>query len=152
VNKSSVTTLSACYRVNSPSVINETIGDESVIINLSDGYYYSLDDVGSTIWKDVVHGYSVDDIVRHVQKQYQGDDGNIEVCVRELISELEEEQLIVRDAVDDSPIAFETNQEPNPFTKPVLNKFSDMQDLLLLDPIHEVDEKGWPFSNNKDPE
>jgi hypothetical protein len=29
---------------------------------------------------------------------------------------------------------------------PVLNKYTDMQDLLLLDPIHEVDERGWPNS------
>jgi hypothetical protein len=26
----------------------------------------------------------------------------------------------------------------------MLQKFTDMQDLLLLDPIHEVDESGWP--------
>jgi hypothetical protein len=25
-----------------------------------------------------------------------------------------------------------------------LNKYTDMQDLLLLDPIHEVDAAGWP--------
>jgi hypothetical protein len=25
-----------------------------------------------------------------------------------------------------------------------LQKFTDMQELLLLDPIHEVDERGWP--------
>ena len=32
-----------------------------------------------------------------------------------------------------------------PLAAPVLNKYSDMQDLLLLDPIHDVDEEaGWP--------
>ena len=25
-----------------------------------------------------------------------------------------------------------------------LNRYADMKDLLMLDPIHEVDEKGWP--------
>jgi hypothetical protein len=31
------------------------------------------------------------------------------------------------------------------FTQPVLEVYTDMQDLLLLDPIHEVDEEaGWP--------
>jgi hypothetical protein len=23
-------------------------------------------------------------------------------------------------------------------------KYSDMEDLIMLDPIHEVDESGWP--------
>ena len=30
------------------------------------------------------------------------------------------------------------------FEAPILHKYTDMQDLLLLDPIHEVDEAGWP--------
>jgi hypothetical protein len=31
-----------------------------------------------------------------------------------------------------------------PFTSPVLERFNDLQDLLLLDPIHDVDTTGWP--------
>jgi hypothetical protein len=31
-----------------------------------------------------------------------------------------------------------------PFVAPVLDKYTDMQELLLLDPIHEVDASGWP--------
>jgi hypothetical protein len=30
-----------------------------------------------------------------------------------------------------------------------LHKYTDMEELLLLDPIHDVDETGWP---NKSPE
>lgn len=34
------------------------------------------------------------------------------------------------------------------FQTPVIEKFTDMADLLLLDPIHEVDETaGWPRAN-----
>ncbi len=29
-----------------------------------------------------------------------------------------------------------------------LAKYADMQDLLALDPIHEVDEEGWPEAPN----
>ena len=31
-----------------------------------------------------------------------------------------------------------------PYEKPKIETFSDMKDLLLLDPIHDVDETGWP--------
>ena len=31
-----------------------------------------------------------------------------------------------------------------PFVAPELKRYADMQDLLLLDPVHDVDEKGWP--------
>ena len=31
-----------------------------------------------------------------------------------------------------------------PWSPPSIAVFSDMQDLFLLDPIHDVDEAGWP--------
>ena len=31
-----------------------------------------------------------------------------------------------------------------PFAAPVLEKHTDMQDLILLDPVHEVGAEGWP--------
>jgi len=31
-----------------------------------------------------------------------------------------------------------------PFVAPVLERYEDMQDFLLVDPIHEVDDSGWP--------
>ena len=30
------------------------------------------------------------------------------------------------------------------YSKPFLQKYTDMAALLLLNPIHEVDEQGWP--------
>jgi len=30
------------------------------------------------------------------------------------------------------------------FQPPTLNKYTDMRDMLLLDPIHDVGESGWP--------
>jgi hypothetical protein len=33
---------------------------------------------------------------------------------------------------------------PARFVEPALNKYTDMQELLLLDPVHEVSEAGWP--------
>jgi hypothetical protein len=34
-----------------------------------------------------------------------------------------------------------------PFTDPVIEIYTDLQDLLLLDPIHDVDDRGWPVFN-----
>jgi hypothetical protein len=33
-----------------------------------------------------------------------------------------------------------------PFAEPALEKHTDMQDLILLDPVHEVDARGWPHA------
>ena len=43
--------------------------------------------------------------------------------------------------------AVEPHVLPEPqegFVAPQLHKYTDMQELLLLDPIHDVDQEGWP--------
>jgi len=134
------------YRVNSPTVINETIEGESVIINLNDGFYYSLDNVGAVIWEAINQETAVVSIVASVTSRFSGDQTAIEKGIDVLIAELKKENLIVPiENGKDAPAS--ENSEKIPYVAPQLNKFGDMQDLLLLDPIHEVDEKGWPHSN-----
>ena len=33
-----------------------------------------------------------------------------------------------------------------PFEAPSFTTFTDMQDIILLDPVHEVDARGWPHA------
>lgn len=81
-------------------------------------------------------------------RQYDGPADAIAAGVQQLVAELQAEDLIVPAAQPAaaalSPLAPENGQRPR-FQPPVLEKFTDMADLLLLDPIHEVDEMGgWP--------
>lgn len=126
------------YRINSPSVIHETIDDEVVIINLDKGHYYSLDGCGARIWKGVVGGAPVAAIVA----SFEGDGAAILDGVRALIAELEAEGLIVPGESDGGGTALDGPALP--FEAVTLQRYSDMEELLLLDPIHEVDEQGWP--------
>ena len=134
------------YRINSPTVINETIDGESVIINLEAGYYYSLDHVGSVIWEAIDYGLSVDDIRQILRQRYDGDETAMDESLERLLTELANEKLIVSGTRSTANATLAGVAKKIPFVPPELNKFGDMQDLLLLDPIHEVDDKGWPFS------
>jgi len=40
--------------------------------------------------------------------------------------------------------ATEVPDQPLPWQLPVVQVYTDMQDLLLFDPIHEVGPEGWP--------
>ena len=138
------------FRVNSPTVTHEIIDGEAVIINLDTGNYYSLVDVGSFIWSLVEKGASASDVQNGVLQTYQGDAQEIDRGVQELLSQLHQENLIV--PVDAAAEPFDlaqampsTNGHEKPsFNPPALHKYSDMQELLLLDPIHDVDDAGWP--------
>jgi hypothetical protein len=137
------------FRVNTPTVTHETIDGEAVIINLDSGNYYSLVEAGSFIWALVERGASASELQDLLQQTYQGEAGDIDQGVQELLAQLQQENLIVTvhgaPAVDLTEVMSSSNGHGKPsFKAPSLNKFSDMQELLLLDPIHDVDEAGWP--------
>ena len=140
------------FRVNTPTVTHEIIDGEAVIINLDSGNYYSLVETGSLIWALLEKGASASEVQNLIQQGYQGNAADIDQGVEDLLGQLQQENLIV--PVDESTaldpgelrqVLPATNGHEKPsFNAPLLNKYSDMQELLLLDPIHDVDEAGWP--------
>lgn len=140
------------FRINSPKVIHETIDGETVIVNLDSGNYYSLEKVGADIWALIGSGLPVPEIIEDVACRYAGERKEMNHGVHQFVAELEQEGLIVTDeshvnsgepgaAIQGTTQAIEGHPV---FETPALHKYSDMQDLLLLDPIHEVDDTGWP--------
>jgi len=140
------------YKINTPSVIGQTFDDEAVIVNLETGSYYSMDKIAAEIWDAIQTGTSCGSIAAGLVRRYQGTPAEIENTVDDLIRRLLAEELI-RPALDETPdgvcsTPIMTAHEESKFMRPLqpaaLHKYTDMQELLLLDPIHEVDESGWP--------
>jgi hypothetical protein len=141
------------YRENTPTVASELIDGEVVIINFETGSYYSLAGAGADLWQLVVQGNSLEGIVAVLAAAY--DAGHLEMrsAVEALLVELTSEGLAVAlpgtDSDDGNGAGSRSRSRSAdrpraPFQAPRLRKYTDMQDLLLLDPIHEVDESGWP--------
>ena len=124
------------YRINSPKVIHQIFDTEVVIVNLESGNYYSVGGSGIDIWRFLDAGKSREEIA----KAFAASPENA-AKVESFLDEIEREQLVV--AAPDNPAAREV-ASPKSFVAPTIEKFTDMRDLLLLDPIHELDESGWP--------
>jgi hypothetical protein len=140
------------YRVNRPQVINETIDGEAIMINLATGSYYSLDRVGGDVWTLLEASLPVEQIVVELRRRYDGDEGDIRRGVDDLVQRLAEEELVVPCGSSDAVRAMAPEPAPTgraPFRAPRLEKFTDMQDLILLDPVHEVDARGWPHLSDR---
>lgn len=139
-----------CCTINKPHVISEVVDGEAIIVNLESGAYFSLRGTGGTIWNLIEQGFGLDDIQKQFVEQYDGDPATMQTAVVQLIDELEAEKLVTVQPVNNGlPCHREANhpeEKRQPFEKPVLDKYTDMADLLLLDPIHDVDESGWPHT------
>ena len=121
------------YRINSPKVIHQIFDTEVVIVNLESGNYYSISGSGIDIWRQLAANRARDEILKSF-------DANAETVAR-FLDELAREELVIEAAEE---LKAGDAARPGPFVKPALDKFTDMRDLLLLDPIHELDESGWP--------
>jgi hypothetical protein len=138
------------YRVNSPQVISETVGGETIIVNLASGHYFSLQGSAVDVWEGIERGESAEAIVLQLEQRYEAPDGEISAAVTSLLDDFVAAELLVAEAngVAVGPIALtQEAAERTPFVAPSFNTFTDMQDIILLDPVHEVDTQGWPHAS-----
>ena len=104
---------------NRPNVLDEVFDGEAVLVNLRTGRYYSLDHAATEVWRAVVAGEPLPD-------------GSAA-----FVQQLVEEELVT--CSGELPAV-------NGDSGPAMQVFTDMEDILLLDPIHDVDydAAGWP--------
>lgn len=138
-----------CFQPNSPHVIHEIIGGEAILLSLESGDYYSIDHVGATIWAQLEKQLTVNQIIEAVSMEYEGTATEIENGVGQLLEQLHQERLIIpsqngQSQINSAPTVSANIKTKSQFIMPLLQKYTDMEDLLLLDPIHDVSETGWP--------
>ena len=135
------------YRINSPKVIHQVFETEVVVVNLETGTYYSVEGAGIDIWRMLAAQRTTDEIVSAMTQNDNGSAAANAETIRAFLGQVADEALIVpdengangRSELGSLPAARDLAAQPAR-----LRKFTDMRDLLLLDPIHELDEAGWP--------
>ncbi len=134
-------------RVANANVHSKVFEDEVVIIDMMSGIYYSVRGAGVDMWTMVESGAAPADVIAALAARYDAPTETLARAASDFLRELATHGLIVADAA--APRAAADQVAPPsraPFAAPQLERFTDMQDLLLLDPIHEVGEAGWPHA------
>ncbi|MEQ8719080.1 MAG: hypothetical protein RIE08_15835 [Acidimicrobiales bacterium] len=113
-------------------MIADLVDGEAIAIDLNSGIYYSLTGATGAVWQSLLDGATPRSLLAE-----GSDPAALDRFVGALIEEgllrtrsgpAEAEQV---EAWDGTQLGFE--------------RFADMEDLLALDPIHDVDETfGWP--------
>jgi Coenzyme PQQ synthesis protein D (PqqD) len=145
--------MTARFRINTPHVVAETLDGEATIVDLDSGTYYALNESGSLIWDGLISGVTKSEVAEDFANAYELDGDEATRAVDDLAKKLADAALIV-DAGEagqngNRPAATaaaqgSANGSRRQYAEPELSSYTDMQELLLLDPIHEVDESGWP--------
>ena len=131
------------FRTDVPETASELFDGELVIAHYGSGLYFSLSVTAALIWQGLRHGLAHDEVATWLSGSLAGDAGAITASVTSFVARLQSEGLVV--AVEgpvtlaDLPVV-----AAGAWQEPLLERFDDLQDLLLLDPVHDVSEAGWP--------
>src|SRR5690349_12942028 len=82
------------YAINESKAISETLEGETIIVNLENGTYYSVNETGSILWNLIKERASYADITEAFAKRYTATTEVIEQATGELIDFLKRENLI----------------------------------------------------------
>jgi hypothetical protein len=128
-----------------PEIVHETVDGEVIAIDLANGSYYSLAGSGPAIWELLASGISEAEIGTALISRFEAEEAEISAAVSALLGQLQENGLIVSEVgtAAGAPVVSGPGEKA-PFEVPRLERYNDMKDYFLLDPIHEVDTAGWP--------
>ena len=131
--------LSRAYSINAPDVVAEDFGGQTVILNLANGHYFSLQGIASPLWALLLDGHTP----HHILDSMERSRADMVDASSRFIGRLVELDLIVPRAVAAQPAG------PIDATwdgaSPEIDVFDDLAELIFADPIHDVDEQaGWP--------
>ena len=123
---------------NRPDVLDEVFDGEAVLVNLATGRYFALSASATEVWAALGTGSDWADLEAALATDPQ--------VLVDFAHQLVDEQLVRVEG--DLPQRPDASSLLVGRDGPTMDVFTDMQDLLRLDPIHDVnlDGSGWPES------
>jgi Coenzyme PQQ synthesis protein D (PqqD) len=141
------------FAIDTAVVVSNIIDGEAIMLHRVSGNYFSTEGAGSLIWQWIGEGQGRGRILDMLTEGFTSERAGIETAVDSFLAELATHNLIREIAGGDYPAAEATVEPPaGPmsapgvrFAPPTLHVYSDIRNLLLLDPLHNVSEMaGWP--------
>jgi hypothetical protein len=132
------------YWARRADLVSETLDDETMVIDWVSGVFYRIGGVGSAVWSRLGEGATVEELADELLGRY---DAEAAAAVPEFVERLQAEGLATttppEPEADEAP-AVPAVEWPATFAPLAFDRYDDMTDLLLVDPIHDVDVAGWP--------
>lgn len=138
------------FQVASNNIHSQIFDDEAVVMDMTSGLYFSLRGAAVAVWSAVMAGATRTQLAAALAARYDAPDEAIAATLDTTLDALSAHGLIVTAPGGAAGAAPSPAAARGPLEPPAIERFTDMQELLLLDPIHEVSEAGWPVARNAD--
>ena len=137
------------YKLNEEKMFYDYADGQAVVINYQTGMYYGMSLLGSAILDRIIAGKNVDEIIIAVKALPQCPPDIVE-RVNCFVKELLDKEIIVSGPTVPGGAELLSVEVIEDGFDLKLDMFAEMADLLLADPVHDVDLKeGWPKLKDK---
>ena len=132
------------YSFNDKEMFYDVADGLGIVVNITTGIYYSLNNAGTAVFEQLKAGAD--------PKAISGELSKLQLCP----ADIEQRVLTFADSLVQKGILIEDStpgNEPSPFDSQsfsdgfdlAVDEFHEVQDLIMADPIHDVDPNyGWP--------
>ncbi|MCU0756340.1 MAG: PqqD family protein [Xanthomonadales bacterium] len=133
-------------QVDRPRVSDAVFEEEVMLLDLHSGHYFSLTGSGARLWPALAAGHPLQVIADAVARIDAATPAKaVRSALQALVAELHGAGLVrAAEAPATGELAALVPADLGRFEAPQLHRFTDMEELLAIDPLHEVDERGWP--------
>lgn len=136
-------------------LVAETLSDETLVIDTATGVFFSLRGVASGLWA-MLEQTAGDEELRAAVRDRFADARATDADVDAYLAALEANGLVVETDTPSAGASASVDATavpwPDGYDPPLVKKYDDMADLLLVDPIHDVvTESGWPDRRPESP-
>lgn len=84
-----------CRIRQSDKVLTRAVGTETVLLNLKNEEYFTLDEVGADMWNLIDGIRTLQEVADEMSRMYEADPDQIAQDIRDLVEELAREGLVV---------------------------------------------------------
>jgi hypothetical protein len=136
---------------NAAEVASESFDDGLVLINFLTGRYFTMNRSGELVWACLSSATTAETITDHVARTAGAERDRVSSDVEQFLETLKSERMVTVWRAEEGPTSSSNSMPPAPdalaYERPQLQIYDDLSDLILLDPVHEVNESlGWPVS------
>lgn len=133
--------------IDKENIAKEVFDNEAVMINIPHGKYYSVrGEAGLRVLEVLDEPATQESIIAVLLNEFEVSEVDARSNVKAFLSQLENEEMLTASSeVRSNNSHYDAINQKLPFVKLELEVYDDMQELLLVDPVHDVTSfKGWP--------
>lgn len=134
-------------------VAHESFDDEVILIHFPSGKYFRLDAPGRVAWAAIEGGATAEGVAATFTRAFDVGAAEALDAAHGFLAELTAHGLVLVDPAAEARSAAGAGGPDGgtavpraPFQRPRVEVFTDLEQLFLVDPIHDVDATGWPHA------